>query len=225
VLALAFTVLVITGFSLRFYEAWWSNWLFGWDGGASVRGTVHRGAGVVLLLGAFWHVFYLLTERGKRFLKDMAPRREDVTQFLQMLKFNLGRSDKHPHFGRFSYVEKAEYWALVWGTAIMGVTGIALWFENTIVQIFPKGLLDVFLVIHYYEAWLAFLAILIWHMYATVFNPKVYPMNPSWLTGDMPRRMFVEEHPAAPVPPAGSGVRVPSAGRAGEGEPAPAGRS
>ena len=42
--------------------------------------------------------------------------------------------------------------------------------------------------IHYYEAWLAFLAILIWHMYATVFNPKVYPMNPSWLTGKMPEK-------------------------------------
>ena len=54
-------------------------------------------------------------------------------------------------------------------------------------RIFPKGLLDVILVIHYYEAWLAFLAILIWHMYATVFSPEVYPMNPSWLTGNMPR--------------------------------------
>jgi cytochrome b subunit of formate dehydrogenase len=101
--------------------------------------------------------------------------------------------------GRFTYVEKAEYWALVWGTVIMGITGLFLWFENLAVDLFPKGLLDVFLVIHYYEAWLAFLAILIWHLYATIFNPRVYPMNPSWLTGKMPERVFLVEHSAVQV--------------------------
>jgi cytochrome b subunit of formate dehydrogenase len=201
VLAIAFSLLVVTGFSLRFYESWWSRWLFGWDGGAAVRGTVHRAAGVVLLLGAVWHLIYLATPRGRRFLRDMAPRLSDFREFVQMIRFNLGRTAEHPHFARFSYVEKAEYWALVWGTAIMGLTGLGLWFENTVVQIFPKGLLDVFLVIHYYEAWLAFLAILIWHMYATVFNPRVYPMNPSWLTGAMPQHMYEAEHPAAKAPP------------------------
>jgi cytochrome b subunit of formate dehydrogenase len=116
-----------------------------------------------------------------------------------MMKYNLGKSNEEPRMGRFSYVEKAEYWALVWGTIVMGITGLFLWFENLAVSLFPKGLLDVFRVVHYYEAWLAFLAILIWHMYATVFNPRVYPMNPSWLTGKMPVRMFEEEHPAARV--------------------------
>ena len=62
-------------------------------------------------------------------------------------------------------------------------------------QWFPRGILDVILVIHYYEAWLAFLAILIWHMYSTVFMPGVYPMNPAWITGKMPQRMFEHEHP------------------------------
>jgi len=203
ILAISFSVLVVTGFSLRFYEAWWSRWLFGWDGGAGVRGAVHRASGVVMMLGAVWHLLYLMTARGRRFLRDMMPCRSDVTHLLQLVRHNLGRGHHHPQFRRFSYVEKAEYWALVWGTVIMGITGLSLWFENTVVRIFPKGLLDVFLVIHYYEAWLAFLAIAIWHMYATVFNPRVYPMNPSWLTGDMPRRMFAEEHPAAPMPPAG----------------------
>ena len=59
----------------------------------------------------------------------------------------------------------------------------------------PRALLDVVLVIHYYEAWLAFLAILIWHMYSTVFSPHVYPMNPSWITGTMPEDMYRHEHP------------------------------
>ena len=197
VLMISFTLLVVTGFSLRFYDAWWSRWLFGWDGGAGVRGAVHRGSGVVMLLGSLWHLVYLATPPGRKYLRDIALTMNDARQFVQMMRFNLGWTSEHPHFGRFSYVEKAEYWALVWGTVVMGITGLSLWFENSCVDLFPKGLLDVFLVIHYYEAWLAFLAIVVWHMYAVVFNPQVYPGNPSWLTGNMPRRMFEAEHPDA----------------------------
>jgi cytochrome b subunit of formate dehydrogenase len=94
-------------------------------------------------------------------------------------------------------VEKAEYWALVWGTVIMIISGFFLWFDNVAVKWFPKGFLDVMLVVHYYEAWLATLAILIWHMYSVVFRPGVYPMNPAWLTGRMPEEMFRHEHPEA----------------------------
>ena len=195
VLALAFTVLVVTGFALRYYDAWWSTLVFGREGGYTTRGIIHRSAGVVLLLGGLWHLIFLVTKRGRRFVRDMLPGKLDVIQFFQMMKYNLGKGAQHPHFGRFSYVEKAEYWALVWGTVVMGITGLFLWFDNYAVKFFPKGLLDVLLVIHYYEAWLAFLAILIWHMYATVFNPKVYPMNPSWINGMMPERQLKSEHP------------------------------
>ncbi len=198
VLAISFTVLVVTGFSLRFYSSWWSEWLFGWEGGYRFRGDLHRIAGVVLLIGSIWHALFLLTKRGRKYLKDMMPSMLDMKQFLAVNAINLGSTKvKHPQFGRFSYVEKAEYWALVWGTAIMGVTGGLLWFDNLVINWLPKGLLGVMLVIHYYEAWLAFLAILIWHMYATVFNPKVYPMNPSWINGKMPMEQFEHEHPLA----------------------------
>jgi formate dehydrogenase gamma subunit len=197
VLALAFTVLVLTGFALRFYDAWWSTLLFGREGGFEMRGAIHRAAGIVLLLASLWHLGFLATRRGRVFLHDMWPRKEDFSHFFQMIRYNLGRSDFHPEMGRFTYIEKAEYWALVWGTVVMGITGLFLWFDNVAVRFFHKGLLDVLLVIHYYEAWLAFLAILIWHMYATVFNPRVYPMNPSWLTGQMPERMFTSEHATA----------------------------
>jgi cytochrome b subunit of formate dehydrogenase len=96
-------------------------------------------------------------------------------------------------------VEKFEYWALLWGTIIMAVTGISLWFENTVVKVLPKVVLDVMLVIHYYEAWLATLSILIWHLYSTVFSPAVYPMNPSWISGNMPVEQFRHEHPGAEI--------------------------
>ena len=120
----------------------------------------------------------------------MFPAKYDLIHLWQLVVFNLGLSSKKPKFKRFSYIEKAEYWALVWGTAVMIITGLALWFDNYIVKIFPKGFLDVMLVIHYYEAWLATLAILLWHIYSTVFSPRVYPMNPSWLTGKMPKEQY-----------------------------------
>jgi len=197
VLALSFTVLVVSGFSLRFYEAWWARWLFSWEGGSGFRGDLHRVAGVVLLLASVWHLVFLMTRRGRVFIKEMWPSAQDLRDFFGMMAYNLGRSPKHPLFGRFSYVEKAEYWALVWGTIVMGATGLMLWFDNLFVNWLPKGFLDVMLIVHYYEAWLAFLAILIWHMYSTVFSPKVYPRNPAWLTGFMPEEQFKAEHPLA----------------------------
>ncbi len=200
VLAVSFTVLVVTGFSLRYYDAWWAKIIFAHEGGAQVRGLIHRGAAVVMVFGAVWHMGFLLTTKGRIFLADMAPRLEDAKLFWQALMYNLGRSTHHPHMRRFSFVEKAEYWALIWGTVVMVLTGICLWFEDILVMRLGKGLLEVFLVIHYYEAWLAFLAILVWHMYGVMFNPKLYPMNPSWLTGTMPKDMFEAEHAAAKSP-------------------------
>nr|MBN2277361.1 cytochrome c3 family protein [candidate division Zixibacteria bacterium] len=193
-LMVSFIVLVISGFALRFYNSWWVNTLFGWEGGFPLRGIIHRVAAVVFVLTAIWHVVYLFSPRGKQFLKDMMPGLRDFHGFVKTILYNIGIGKIKPGFGRFSYVEKAEYWALVWGTVIMIISGFFLWFDNFAVEWFPKGFLDVVLVIHYYEAWLAFLAILIWHMYSTIFNPDVYPMNPSWYTGKMPRRMYEHEH-------------------------------
>lgn len=196
-LMVSFTVLVITGFALRYGDSWFAGFLFGWDYGFTVRGIIHRVAAGVLIISTLWHVLYLFSRRGQRFLKDMLPNFSDFTQFIQRILYNLGLSKKEPRFKRFSYVEKAEYWALVWGNVVMISTGILLWFDNFFVDILPKGFLDVALVIHFYEAILATLAILIWHLYSTVFNPHVYPMNPSWLTGKMPKGMFEHEHPDA----------------------------
>lgn len=198
-LMVTFIVLVISGFSLRFYDAWWSLWLFGWEGGSDLRGIIHRVAAVLFLLTTVWHVLYLTGRRGRQFVRDMWPTKEDIRQFVHMILYNLGIRKDHPHFGRFSYVEKAEYWALVWGTIVMAITGFVLWYDHLVVKFLPKGTLDVALVIHYYEAWLATLAILVWHMYSTVFNPKVYPMNPSWYTGTMPIDMLASEHPNDPT--------------------------
>jgi cytochrome b subunit of formate dehydrogenase len=198
-LMISFIVLVITGFALRFENSWITELFFGWEGGFALRGLIHRVAAGVLIFVTAWHFFFLFSRRGRTFFKDMIPKFYDFTDFVQRILFNLGLSKKTPRFKRFSYIEKAEYWALIWGNVVMILSGILLWFDNYFVQFLPKGFLDVALVIHYYEAILASLAIAIWHLYSTVFSPQVYPMNPSWLTGKMPRDMFEHEHPEAEV--------------------------
>ena len=183
-LMVTFIVLVASGFSLRFAESWFARLFFGWDGGFTYRGTVHRFAAVLFTLTVVWHLIYILVStRGRKFLKDMIPTLEDGKQIFQRMGFALGLTKQAPRFGRFSYVEKMEYWALIWGTFVMLLTGFMLWFDNLIV-------------VHYWEAWLATLAILVWHLYSTVYSPDVYPMNPSWITGYMPEEMYKHEHAA-----------------------------
>lgn len=203
-LMITFIVLAVTGFSLRYSNAFWVQWLFGWEGGFPLRGIIHRVAAVLFVLTVLWHVFYLTTKRGGRFVRDIFPVKSDLRQFIDTLRYNLGLKKEKPNFGRFSYIEKAEYWSLVWGSILMVLTGFFLWFDNIAVSWFPKGFLDVVLVIHFYEAWLAVLAIAVWHMYSTVFNPVVYPMNPSWFTGKVPEDVYRHEHPDDPQVKAGA---------------------
>ena len=73
--------------------------------------------------------------------------------------------------------------ALVWGSVVMIITGIMLVFSETMLRLLPKVWNDVAQVIHFYEAVLATLAILVWHAYWVVFDPREYPMNPAWLIG------------------------------------------
>jgi cytochrome b subunit of formate dehydrogenase len=202
VLAISFILLVISGFSLRFSEAWWVKILFGWGDGQGflIRGTVHRTAAVIFSLCGIWHMAFLSTYRGRGLIRDMLPEKSDLLHLRDNALYFLGRRSESARFKRFSYMEKAEYWALIWGSIIMTCTGVLLWFDNYFVAEWglPKGFLDVMLVIHYYEAWLATLAIVVWHGYSTVLSPHVYPMNPAWVAGKMPKTMYVHEHPEAP---------------------------
>lgn len=201
-LAISFVVLVLSGFALRFSDAWWVQFLFGWgDGrGFEFRGLIHRIAAVVLLSVSLWHVLYWVTARGRLMLREMMPRMSDIRHLYENIKFFMGRNATAPRFRRFSYMEKAEYWALMWGTAVMVITGLFLAYDNYFIEHWniPKGVLDVLLVVHYWEAWLASLAILVWHIYGTVLRPGVYPMNPAWLVGRMPKEMYLHEHADGP---------------------------
>ena len=106
----------------------------------------------------------------------------------------LGLKREKPEYARFTYAEKAEYWALVWGMFVMAGTGIMLWAKVFFGNLLPRWFLDIATAIHFYEAVLATLAIVVWHFYQVFFDPDVYPMNGAWLDGKMPLDLYREEH-------------------------------
>jgi cytochrome b subunit of formate dehydrogenase len=194
-LATSFIVLVYTGFALKFPDTWLFAWFVALERGYAWRGWVHRGAAVFMVMACLWHLAYLPTRRGRSHLLAMLPRFQDVKETVQNIQYLLGLRAEPPRFDRFSYIEKAEYWALIWGSVVMVATGALLWFENLSLTFLTKWMLDVATMVHYYEAWLATLAIIVWHFYYVIFNPDVYPMNWTWLTGRISEETLRHEHP------------------------------
>ncbi len=196
-LMISFTLLVLTGFMLRYPDAFWVSWVRGvWEGAFEARSVVHRIAGAVMVVASVFHVFYLaFTARGRQLVRDLFPMPQDARDVILNLRYYLGLSEQKPAFARFGYVEKAEYWALVWGTGVMAVTGLIMWFENSSIGVITKLGWDISRTVHFYEAWLATLAILVWHIYFVIFNPDAYPMNMAWITGHLTEIEMEEEHP------------------------------
>jgi thiosulfate reductase cytochrome b subunit len=161
-----------------------------------IRGVVHRIAAVVMVTASIYHLYYILfIPRGKQLIRDLVPVRDDITEAFGVLKYNLGLSKEKPLLGRFSYVEKAEYWALIWGTAVMTITGLILWFDNTFLGILTKLGWDIARTVHFYEAWLATLAIIVWHFYFVLLNPDTYPINLAFWKGTLTEEEMLDEHP------------------------------
>ena len=193
VLAACFIILVITGFALKFPDSWLATLL---GSNESLRRWTHRIAGIVLLLVGAYHLIYLLrTQDGRRLLKDLFPVKKDLADVWCAVRYLAGWSREKPKIGRFGYAEKLEYWAVLWGTIIMGATGLMIWFKMDVTAYLPRWIVDVALTIHYYEAVLACLAILVWHFYHVIFDPDVYPINPAFWDGHVSEEWQQHEHP------------------------------
>ena len=198
---LSFPVLVVTGFALTYPDAFWSRPLLHWESSLGLRGVVHRAAALVLTLGFLFHLVHLAVDRRARAcIAAMAPRLSDVHELRERLAFYLGRTPRPPLSPPLGYVEKSEYLALIWGTLVMMATGFLLWFDNLTLRFLPKWVVDAATAVHFYEAVLASLAILVWHLYWVIFDPVVYPMDMTWLTGRSPAARE-QERVAAPPPP------------------------
>jgi cytochrome b subunit of formate dehydrogenase len=184
VLMILFGGLVYTGFVHRYPEAFFS-WPFrALQDGNALRGLLHRIFGWAFVGFFGLHLGALLgTASGRAYARALWLRAHDLTDALAQARWNAGLGGAEPPHRRWNYAEKAEYWALVWGSVVMAVTGVMLVFTETVLRSLPKVWLDVAQVVHFYEAVLATLAILVWHLYWVVFDPREYPMNPAWLIG------------------------------------------
>jgi cytochrome b subunit of formate dehydrogenase len=196
VLLVSCLTLIITGLPLKFHEARVSQLFFDLVGGVQVSTLIHRVGAVGLIAVGAYHLLYLVAFReGRRNFLKLLPVPRDVLDFFQMLRYFLGWTDERPRFGRFSYVEKFDYWAVYWGMVIMIGSGLILWFLETSLQYLPKFAADIAREAHSDEGLLATLAIIIWHFYNVHLNPEHFPMNRAFLTGMIHEAEMRAHHP------------------------------
>ncbi|MDH7602060.1 MAG: cytochrome c3 family protein [Armatimonadota bacterium] len=198
-LMISFTVLVLTGMPLKFAYVGWSHYLHILFGGFDGARIAHRIAAIILTGTWVWHGFYLLYlwwKAGFSFKSwTMWPTKQDFIDFFQTIKFGFGLCEEPPRYGRFNWKEKFDYFAVYWGMPIMVVSGLVLWFP----VYFGNRLTDLGIaaayIAHSDEALLAFLAILMWHLYNTHFDPDHFPMSHVWYSGVLTESEMEREHP------------------------------
>lgn len=186
----SFITLVVTGFALAYPDSW-----LGAVVSENVRRWTHRVAAVIMMAVGIYHAYYLAAkDEGRKAFRDMLPVWKDGFDIRDNLAYYLGFGGNKPAFARFTYAEKMEYWALVWGWVVMSVTGLVAWFKMDVTRFLPGWSVDVALAIHFYEAVLASLAIVVWHFYQVFLDPDVYPLNWAFWDGKMSEELYHEEH-------------------------------
>jgi len=190
----SFIILALTGLPQKYASAGISESLIQFLGGIETIRIVHRTAAVVLALVGIWHVGYALWHWFvQRRSLTMLPTRDDLTNAWQTLRYNLGRTEERPQQGFYTFEEKVEYWALIWGTLVMVLTGFFLWNPITATRLLPGAWIPAAKAAHGGEALLAVLAIIIWHLYQVL----VRTFNRSMFTGYLTREQMVHEHSLA----------------------------
>jgi formate dehydrogenase subunit gamma len=195
-MAISIVILIITGLPLKFHDAALSLWFMNLIGGINVSSVVHRiGATGLIFVGLFHLLYIAFNKEGRRDFMLLLPRWKDLMDWILMLKYYFGMTQKRARFGRFSYIEKFDYWAVYWGMVIMITSGSLLWFQNFSLKFVPKFVMDIATEAHSDEALLATLAIIIWHFYNVHFSPSKFPMSKVFITGKLTREEMEEEHP------------------------------
>ncbi len=194
-LLITFIGLGITGFALRFPNTWWVDILTNIGLTETVRRVFHRSLAVMMMLTSIYHIFYLaFSRRGRKQFVALLPKVRDASDAVKNVKYFAGMENEHPEFATYDYTQKAEYWALIWGTAVMSISGLILWFPDVVTHMLPAWVVRVGEVVHFYEAILAVSAIVIWHFFYVILLPKEYPMSWIWITGLQPKEEWDNHH-------------------------------
>ncbi|OGP33169.1 MAG: hypothetical protein A2X88_01405 [Deltaproteobacteria bacterium GWC2_65_14] len=196
VMFISVILLILTGMPLKFPEFVLSRYVVALWGGIHNSTLVHRiGAGMLIYFMVHHMLYTVLSRDGRRDFILLIPMPKDIRDAAQNIRYFLGKAPEKPRFGRFSYIEKFDYWAVYWGCVIMIGSGLCLWFEGIVLKFFPKYFLDVAHEMHSDEAMLATLAIVIWHFYNVHFNPDRFPGTLMWWHGQISEHEIKEEHP------------------------------
>jgi cytochrome b subunit of formate dehydrogenase len=194
-----FLGLAATGLPLLFSDSPWSRVLAALFGGFHGAGLFHRFFGATLLLAVVWHVTNVLWRafvRGERGLlwgpTSMVPQWRDAVQLVQQIKWFIGAGPR-PRFEHFTYWEKFDYWAVLWGTGLMGAAGLVLWFPMAAARVLPGWMFNVALFVHGAEATLAIGFIFVVHFFNGHLRPGKFPMDTVIFTGSVSDHELREE--------------------------------
>ena len=195
VLMVTLTVLALTGLALFAADTWLGRTLIAVEGGIEARGTIHRVAAVALMILTGWHFFYVVfTERGHGQLMAMKLRASDVRGFGRLVAYYLGRTEDLPEFGRFTPLQKLQYWGAGIGSLMMIATGLVLWFHTAAMMVVPKWVFDVTTIVHGYEGLILFALLFGWHIYIVHLSPGNFPMQRTFLDGKISVERLRREH-------------------------------
>lgn len=192
VMMLSFTLLGLTGLPQRFPNAWLSQAVLNGLGGIESLRSIHHVAAIVMMVGTVWHI--LVMGYSVFVLRDkmsMLPTLQDAKDGIQALLYNIGIAKTYPQMGRYTFEEKMEYWAFVWGAVVMAVTGFIMWNPITATQYLPGEFVPAAKSAHGNEAVLAVLAIIIWHMYGV----HIKRFNKAMFNGTQTESEMLHEHP------------------------------
>jgi len=192
VLLTTFSLLGITGLPQKYATTVWAQAMVRFIGGIELTRLIHHTGAIVLMFLAIYHILdigYKIFVRRTRM--SMLPGITDVKDAFQTFLYNLGFTKKRPQMGRYTFEEKAEYWALIWGTVIMGITGFMMWNPITTARFLPGEIIPASKAAHGGEALLAVLAIIVWHMYGV----HLKRFNKAMFTGKQTEEEMLHEHP------------------------------
>jgi formate dehydrogenase subunit gamma len=195
VLLISLTVLALTGLALFAHGTWLGRTLIALEGGIEARGVIHRAFAVLLMILVGWHFCYVVfTERGHRQLMEMLPHVSDLRDAGNLLRYLLGFCDSAPEFGRFTPLQKLQYWGASLGSLMMVFTGLILWFHTAAMAVVPKWVLDVTTIVHGYEGLILFGLLFGWHLYIVHLSPGSFPLQKAFLTGRITASRLWSEH-------------------------------
>ena len=194
VMLTSFLTLAITGMALKFSYMSWARHLARFLGGTPAMGGMHRLAAVTLVGLFAIHIrdlFRMKKESGKTWIQfifgpdSMMFGRRDLEEFIGSVKWFLGLGPR-PSYGRWTYWEKFDYFAVFWGVFVIGATGLMLWFPAFFTRLLPGWSINVATIIHSDEALLASGFIFTVHFFNTHFRPDKFPMDTVIFTGSVP---------------------------------------